>query len=261
MEVLNPDIDIDAFFKSLSSAPQNALLLDYDGTLAPFKVERDKAYPYPEIPALLDSISECVSTRIVIISGRAIADLVPLLRSKHIPEIWGSHGWERLLPDGRYDSFRPEPKISEGLRRARDWIIESGYERRSEYKSANVTLHWRGLPQAKITAMRESASQAWAHLADRYGLLLLDFDGGMELRAPGRDKGKAVKKILSEMGQAVVSYLGDDNTDEDAFNELGSKGLSVLVNKNKHPTAADIWLKPPDELTIFLKLWRENCEG
>jgi trehalose-6-phosphatase len=59
---------------------------------------------------------------------------------------------------------------------------------------------------------------------------LLEFDGGIEMRMPGRDKGDAVRTILDEIGpEAPVAYLGDDATDERAFLALGTRGLSVLV--------------------------------
>jgi trehalose-phosphatase len=90
-----------------------------------------------------------------------------------------------------------------------------------------------------------------------YGLALQDFDGGIELRAPGHDKGEAVKTLLAEMGpNAMCAYLGDDRTDEDAFQAIRGKGLGVLVRENFVPTQADLWIKPPEELLEFLARWK-----
>jgi len=58
-----------------------------------------------------------------------------------------------------------------------------------------------------------------------------------------------------------VAYLGDDATDEDAFRILNGRGLTVLVGPKYHFTAAQIWLKPPDELYDFLRSWITACEG
>lgn len=56
----------------------------------------------------------------------------------------------------------------------------------------------------------------------------------------------------------MVAYLGDDQTDEDAFRaleKLGEHGLSVLVRTHVRETAADIWIKPPEQLIEFLENW------
>ena len=84
----------------------------------------------------------------------------------------------------------------------------------------------------------------------------------MELRVPGRNKGHAVKTILRETEKgALVTYLGDDITDEDAFKALKGKGLSVLVREEFRPTTADVWLKPPEGLLEFLSRWHKTRRG
>jgi trehalose-6-phosphatase len=68
-----------------------------------------------------------------------------------------------------------------------------------------------------------------------------------------------VEAILQEAGAGgPVAFLGDDLTDEAAFRVVNStKGshLSVLVRRAWRETAADIWLRPPDELRKFLDRW------
>ena len=65
-----------------------------------------------------------------------------------------------------------------------------------------------------------------------------------------------VRTILGESkGEPAAAYLRDDFTAEDAFMALKGKGLSVLVGKRLRDTAADIWLKPPEEMLEFLDRW------
>ena len=88
------------------------------------------------------------------------------------------------------------------------------------------------------------------------GLQVQEFDGGVELKASGHDKGTAVKTLLSEMGPgAVATYLGDDRTDEDAFKAIRGRGMAVLVRDIFVPTHADLWIRPPEELIKFLNRW------
>jgi len=78
----------------------------------------------------------------------------------------------------------------------------------------------------------------------------------LELRVRGRNKGVAVRTVLSEEGEDVVAaYLGDDRTDEDAFVAIERRGLGVLVRDQYRPTAASHWLRPPEELLDFLIRW------
>ncbi len=256
MKVLNRKVNLDKFYSSLKSSNCKVLLLDYDGTLAPFRKERDKAYPYEQIPPILDELIESDKTRVILISGRTIEDLKPLLKLKRFPEIWGSHGWEHLAADGTYTAFELDSKMRTGLALAGKWIERQGYGERVELKHGSLAVHWRGLSNEEILTIKNDVVDNLFPIARSSSLELRDFDGGIELRAPGKDKGQAVKKILSGLPDAVVSYLGDDLTDEDAFRALGGSGLSILVNSNKRPTLADVWLKPPDELLDFLLAWR-----
>ncbi|MBN1102718.1 MAG: hypothetical protein JXL84_04800, partial [Deltaproteobacteria bacterium] len=100
MKVLNPMFDYRHFCKNLPDALQRALLLDYDGTLAPFHSDPSRAFPYSGVPEMLNRIMSSGKTRVVVISGRWTKDLLPLLALRRQPEIWGSHGLERLRKDG-----------------------------------------------------------------------------------------------------------------------------------------------------------------
>ena len=248
---------LNAFWHRLKQAQERALLLDYDGTLAPFREARDEAVPYPGVREELEAILTDNRTRMVIISGRSIDDLLPLLGLKRPPEIWGCHGWERLLPDGSHELGRLPASAVEALEEAWRWADRAGYEDRCERKPVSVAFHWRGLEKRHVARLEEEVAGVWGPLADRGGLELHPFDGGLELRFPGRDKGFAVRRIFAEMGEgAVVAYLGDDRTDEDAFRALADRGLGVLVRKEPRPTAAELRLEPPKELLEFLCQWR-----
>jgi hypothetical protein len=52
-----------------------------------------------------------------------------------------------------------------------------------------------------------------------------------------------------------VAFLGDDQTDEEAFAAIGDRGLKVLVRNNLRPTRANVKLTPPHELVDFLDNW------
>jgi trehalose 6-phosphate phosphatase len=237
-------------------------MLDYDGTLAPFRIQSEKAIPYPGVRKILNNILKGQQTRVVLISGRWTKDLIPLLGLKRLPEIWGSHGWERLRADGTHEIGKFDVRALRGLAEADRWVDQEGLAKRCEHKPGCSALHWRGLAPKKVQGIRSKAMIRWTLLAKNTGLKLSEFDGGLELRVPGRNKGYAVQTILAEMGNgAMAAYLGDDITDEDAFKAIKGRGLGILVREEYRQTAADLWLRPPKELLEFLSRWHKTRRG
>lgn len=248
-----------AFLEKVRRASSRVLLLDYDGTLAPFTPDRDRAFPYREIPALVSQIMRC-GTRVVLISGRPATELLFLSGIHPHPEIWGSHGSERLWPDGAYEVESPPPDQQAALQMAVRSFRTTGLWPRVESKPGALAVHWRGLSAGEQAAVEEKVRIIASPLVQQYKLQLLPFDGGLELRAPGKNKGDAVKAILAEAGPAAAAaYLGDDHTDENAFRAIKGRGLAVLVRPQPRPTTADVWLRPPDELGRFLRDWLQAC--
>lgn len=245
------------FFRSFSRAHQPLLLLDYDGTLAPFKVDRFQAVPWPGVRELLNLIHK--RTRIVVVSGRPAAEIKPLLALDDSVEIWGLHGFERVHADGRRELEHLPKAIAEQLSKVQAQLQRDSFGGLFEAKPNAAVMHWRGLPheQAALVALRTRA--LFEPISGIDGFKLLPFEAGLELRV-GRDKSAAVEALLPEHPGSPAAYLGDDLTDEAAFHAIKGRGLSVLVRPEHRSTAADVWLKPPEELIDFLERWLEAAQ-
>ena len=253
-------VDVAQFMDTVAQAAVSVLLLDYDGTLAPFCLTRHQALPYPGITALLQEIIANGRTHVVIITGRNAREVSPLLAVQPCPEIWGCHGLERLRPDGTCETPRVEEPVLHALADAHHWLSHQGLHHRAEFKTGAVAIHWRGLDEATAAGTRSQVLLGWLPIAQRTPMELLEFDGGIELRMPGHDKGDAVSTILDEIGpSAPVAYLGDDLTDERAFLALGTRALCVLVRPEWRKTAAALWIRPPEGLREFLARWLQSC--
>lgn len=249
---------LDRFFDALEGAPSALLLLDYDGTLAGIRVDRFKALPWAGVEELLTRIQRQGKTRIALITGRPAEEIPQLLRLAPQPEVWGLHGAERLYPDGRRELDEPSSATRATLDELRRQLHRDAFGGLLEEKPNAVVIHWRGRSPRQMQEIERKTRALFEPLAKLDGLRLLDFSGGVELRA-GRDKGGAVRAILREAGQDLpVSYLGDDLTDEAAFravNEAQGPHLSVLMRRVWRETEADVWLKPPVQLREFLLKW------
>jgi trehalose-phosphatase len=244
------------FLERLGAASASALLLDYDGTLAPFQKERHRAYPYPGVVPILEGIMRAGKTRVIVVTGRPIRELQALLPLEGRLEVWGEHGLEHLLADGTCRQTPIAPEIAEALAQAGRWLNEANLTSLAEIKRGGLAVHWRGLPDAEREQVRARTLEGWAKLAEQPGIKLLRFEGGLELRSARPNKGDAMAAILEEMDSGTqIAFLGDDLTDEDAFRALGERGLSILVRPEYRETRANLWLKPPQELLEFLTRW------
>jgi trehalose-phosphatase len=250
------------FFGAFAGGVTPFLLLDYDGTLAPFRVDRFQARPWAGVRELLVRIERQGRTHIAVITGRTAHEIVPLLGIDPPPEIWGLHGAERLFPDGRRELQQAPSEAREKLDNLRELLKHDSLGGLFEDKANGAVMHWRGASPHKAKLIEQRTRALFEPLAGTDGLTLLEFEAGVELRV-GRNKGGAVEAILRDAAPgAPVAYLGDDATDEAAFravNCFGPHSLSVLMRRQWHKTGADVWLRPPVELRRFLDEWLLAC--
>jgi len=262
---LNPETTerMEEFFACFAGQGRPHLLLDYDGTLAAFRVDRFQSQPYGGVRELLERIQKHGRTRLAVITGRPAAEIAPMLRLEQPVEVWGLHGAERLFPDGRRELEAAPAATQAKLEELRVLLRKDALGGLFEDKANGVVMHWRGVSRHKAEQIEQRARDLFEPLARLEGLALLDFESGVELRV-GRNKGGAAEAILAETDDGgPVAYLGDDLSDEAAFRvmqRLGKRGMSALVRKEWRETAAEVWLKPPGELLEFLGRWADAVE-
>ena len=256
------------FFGNLATAPTTLLLLDYDGTLAPFNADRLQAVPYPGVKQRLERLLTLPRTRLILISGRKAQELQCLLDLSQPIEIWGSHGREHLQTDGVYQMDELTAYERQGLERVRQDLEKTFNAEVVEVKPSSIAVHWRrstlgSFSPLEIRQKMEELCRQLAKPGRGDGVLqLLEFDGGLELRAGNINKGHAVMKVLDTVSaDTPVAFLGDDLTDEDAFTVLRDRGLAVLVRSEPRVTQARLWLNPPVDLLHFLDAWIAAVEG
>ena len=258
-EPVNPVFDAGGFFARLRRAGSSVLLTDYDGTLAPFVNDRHRATFYPGAFEALSAVADGGRTRVVVVSGRPLRELAPVFDLRF--ELWASHGVETRRRDGSVERPELDPALTRLLEEAERWAGQRGWAELVERKPFGLALHARADP-AKFPDAAPAWMARWSQPAQDAGLEVQLFDGGVEFRPAGRHKGQIVERILAEAGDGtVIAYLGDDDTDEDAFRALRGRGLGVLVRWERRGTFAEAWLRPPDELVEFLLQWRTCGAG
>ena len=233
-------------------AQRPAVCLDYDGTLSDI-------VPDPATATLVDGAAE-VLTRlaqrcpVAILSGRDLADV----RNRvGVPGIWyaGSHGFESIAPDGSYRQNEAAvvavPVLEQAAADLREALSHIDGNR-VEHKRFAVAVHYRD-----VAAERVGEVVATTHRLGR--LRQLRVTNGrkvVELRPDVEwNKGTTLALIRDELPGTVPIYIGDDLTDEDAFDAVKGDGIGILVRHTEdgdRRSAARYTLESPCQVTEFL---------
>lgn len=218
------------------------LAFDFDGTLAPIVDDRRRAALRPRTRALLARTATLFPC--AVITGRARADVARRLAGTGIVHLVGNHGLE--VSEGA-------SRVAPAVRRAHALLRtalrdEAGVD--IEDKGATLAVHYRHAPeQAKA---RAHIVAALAPLSSTLRLL-----GGHcvlnVLPAGSGDKGAAFAALWDRLGADVALFVGDDLTDEPAF-ELARKrpliGACVGANARSNASAS---LRDQREIDVLLE--------
>lgn len=245
--------------------PSGTLLaLDFDGTLAHIVDDPTQAYAHAHSIAALGRLGGVLG-QIAIVTGRPVAQALEL------GGFVGLAGLDRLIILGQYGAERwsasdgdPAPlgrpeAISRLVDLLPQWLAEHGAEDvRVEDKGLAVAIHTRGLDPEVLTALTDPLSTLAADL----DLVLEPGRQVMELRAPGADKGEALRSLVEQTGARHVIFAGDDLGDIPAFDavdDLRSSGLDGLLicsasaEQDALVARADIVLDGPDAVAAWLE--------
>lgn len=255
-----PLAEIDDFWDRVSSTPRRLLGLDYDGTLAPFDPDRMKAEPLEGVRDLIREINKSSGTRIAIFSGRPVAEIQKLLDQPDIT-IVGSHGHEVYEPGRDVEEFQPTPIQKIGLERGIEIAREFDPGENLEVKIASVAMHTRPLPEEKTKEIEDALYDKWSDIGDAHQLECRRFNGGVELRCSGWDKGSALLRIVRIERPGITVYVGDDDTDEDAFEVVRDMGVGIRIGDKDSPTLAQAFLPGPQAVVDFLDKWKSVTSG
>ena len=233
----------------LGSGRPVALFLDFDGTLVDIADRPDEIVVPSHLARRIEQLARLMNGRLALISGRALGDLAAHLGPVAIYRA-GSHGIERLGPDGAPFGDAPEP-FPYAARRTIAAFATRHPAIELEEKTYGVALHFRAQPDL------ESDAVAFARGITEHGELRLKRGKCVvEVVRDGADKAGAVRAFMdvAPFAGAVPVFIGDDVTDEDGFraaSELG--GCGILVGEPRE-TRASFILADPAAVHSWLRL-------
>jgi trehalose-phosphatase len=232
-------------------------LLDYDGTLTPIAPTPAEAILERALREILISLSRKDKYTVGIISGRSLREVKRLLKIKGIYYA-GNHGLEIEGSGIKFihpDFLRFKPYIRE-INEALSAVTRGIKGIVLEDKAMTLSLHYRLVDKKWVSKIIRAFNAICMPYERKGKVKLTSGKKVLEVRpAIGWDKGKAVKKIkqLARFAsESLICYIGDDKTDEDAFNVLRTKDISIFVGKATS-SAARYYLKDTEEVAEFLE--------
>jgi trehalose 6-phosphate synthase/phosphatase len=227
-EMLKPVV-VEQLLTEFHAAPSRLLLLDYDGTLAPFHSNPQRAQPDQELLLLLRALTDNPQNRVVIISGRDRATLQEWLG--HLPvDFIAEHGvWLRAAGED-WQLFQT---LNNDWQRELRPILELYVARTAgsfiEDKEYSLVWHYRRA-DAELGAVR--ARDLLNHLTFMTAnteLQVMEGNKVIEIKTAGIHKGTAAARWLATYQPAFTLALGDDRTDEDTFRAMPPEAYTIKV--------------------------------
>jgi trehalose 6-phosphate phosphatase len=238
-----------------------AVFLDYDGTLTPIVDRPQDAVISPRMREVVSRLSE--RCPVCVVSGRD-RPVVQELMGMYDLVVAGSHGFDIWSPQtgtiehdaasGFEDLLaRVTAKLQDRVASIEGAVVEP--------KRASVAVHYRLVAEPQ----RAEVERVVERLLTEHPNELKVTPGKMVYEVQPNldwDKGRAVLHLLTVLGldgdDVVPLYVGDDITDEHAFEALAGRGIGVIVANPDAPeagsraSAADFALESVDEVERFL---------
>jgi trehalose-phosphatase len=241
----------------IADAERVFCFLDYDGTLAALAPTPAEATPLPGTAEVLRDLVAAPGIDVAIVTGRPLADI---RRFIDIPGLYyvGVHGLEVRLPSGVEEAVDGTAVVRAALpsmRRRLEQVIGAAPGILIEDKGATLACHYRLASRADAAAARATL-ETLVRAAQRRGVpvMLLYGHEVAEVRPVHINKGKAVSVLLARHAPtALPLYIGDDRTDEDAFQLLPPRAITVRVGSPADPTRARYRVASPGDVQAFLR--------
>lgn len=227
------DTILDEFSNAYKAANKRLLFLDYDGTLAGFHKDPQKASPDDELYELLDQLHNQENTELFLISGRDKETFTKWFLPKK---------YNMIVEHGVWISRNGEPfKLLEQVKG--EWmekirpVLESFVDRTPgsfiEEKNYSLAWHYRNTDPDFGEKRATQLNTVLTSLIGNDDISVLNGNKVMEVKSSNVNKGRASVRMYGEADYDFVFAIGDDWTDEFMFQELPDSAITVKVGPKK----------------------------
>ncbi len=243
-----------AFEKKIKRNQEKILFLDFDGTLTPICKTPEAVRLDPRMHRVIEKIAMNRSFRVVIVSGRTLADLKEYFRMKRVMLV-GNHGLEAYPSSGLSRAARKarRKKKSIGTMAMKLQNLFTGWAGvRLENKTYTLSLHFRNIDTERLELFQGVIDFYRKETAN----LPLTWRPGKkvwEVRPTGYfGKADVASYFLKKYPKAYPIAIGDDDSDEEMFRAIALRGAAIRVGCSIR-SSAGYCVQSPQELRYFLE--------
>lgn len=224
-------------------------MLDYDGTLTALKPRPEDAKPTPELISILQQLASDPANHIVINSGRdhfileKWFGLLPVSMAAEHGAFYKENGvWHKKIKKTEWGT---------GLLSILQMFVDRTPRSHLEIKETALAWHYRESDAWLGTLRAQQLVNALVSICTRQKLQILQGNKVVEVKSPDCNKGSEVERLLANRRYDFVMAMGDDTTDEDMFQALPAKAVTIKIgNVSK---AANYNLPAQSDVLPFLQ--------
>lgn len=237
----------DEIIQRYNAAKNRLIILDYDGTLKAFQPTPSAIAGAPSLKMrlLLTTLAQKKSTRLAIVSGRPRKVLTWWFRAIKV-DLAAEHG-ARVRIGGKWQTSENVIKKSKPtIRKIMEDYTATTPGSRVEEKEFSMVWHYRNvvpeLAYNRSTKLRHELMKS----IDSETLAVHMGHKIVEVKQRNLHKGVAVERLVETYQPDFVLCIGDDFTDEDMFQALGSQAATIKVGagqtsaRYRVPAVADV---------------------
>lgn len=249
---------VQQIISDFEKANKRCILLDYDGTLAPYEKMPSMAAPSDELLQLLKELTTDPSNEVVIISGRDANTLEKWLGQLSLNMIAEHGACVKYKGEEWKESVAINTEWKEQVRPLMQLFVDRCAGSFIEEKKSTLAWHYRNTSQELGFTRSRELRNSLLQLTANTPLQVIDGNRVLEVRMVGVDKGAASNSMLAGIEPDFILAIGDDATDEDMFRALREKAYTIKIGRAN--TSAQYTILSQKEVFPFLRRFIKPVE-
>ncbi len=222
--------DRESMVAEYAKARRRLLLLDYDGTLAPFTADPTQAKPSSRALSILENLCAAPSNHVVLISGRRKDDLTLWFERLGMTLVAEYGAWVRAADKGAWQTTTPlDTRWKDRVRPIIQRFVNRVPGSTLEEKETSVVWHFRRVDLNTGAIASRELIDTLTNLTANLELVVYIGNRSVEVRTSRVSKGTFYLTQLAKDPWDFILAIGDDWTDESLFSVLPPSSASVRV--------------------------------
>jgi trehalose 6-phosphate synthase/phosphatase len=210
------------------NASKRLFILDYDGTLSPFRSRPEDAQPTPEIYSTLEKLIADPLNKVVISSGRDRETLEKWFG--HLPVAMAAEHGASYKEYGKWtDKSSGDALWDNEILEIMQTFVDKTPRAKLEVKKTALVWHYRNVDTWLASLRVQQLFETLIKPCSRLSLQIMHGNKIIEVKSPLHTKGSEARRLLEMERYDFILAMGDDTTDEDTFRELPPEAYSIKI--------------------------------